>query len=74
MSIYVKASTGARLIVRFRFIYILPKYTPLYLPACSLQSAHNCWSPSACMCAYIYCTYVTKLEWVAAYNEMLCAA
>jgi hypothetical protein len=56
MSICVGVSTGARLIIWFRFMYILPNHTPLHLFACSLQSAHNCWSPSACMCAYIYCT------------------
>jgi len=42
MSIYVRVSTGARLIIWFRFIYILPKHTPLFLLACSLQSARNC--------------------------------
>jgi len=33
MSIYVRASTGARFIIWFRSSYMPPKHTPLYLLA-----------------------------------------
>jgi hypothetical protein len=50
MSVYVRASIGAQTIILFCLIYILPKHSALYLLAFSLPSAHNCWSPSACIC------------------------